>query len=172
MIEREGLVSYKGKPITLVGENVVEAGEKIPPVKLSKSTDEDLELSELLGKVVVLNAIPSIDTPVCSNQTAKFNEEMGMLDDEGVLVSVSMDLPFAIQRWCRENNISPTHSTSDYKYRDYGKQFSLLMKGLGLLARSVMVVDREGVLRYCEIVKHMEKEPDYGSALAAVKAHL
>lgn len=172
MIEREGLVTYKGKPITLVGEPdcCTKIGSPMPDVRLSISMEEDLNLRSLVGKVVVLNAIPSIDTPVCSKQTSAFFHAIKDLGQDHVrLITVSMDLPFAISRWCDAEGIDGLESTSDYKYQDFGKKFGLLMKGLGLIARSVTVVDRDGILRYQEIVPRMEAEPNYEAALSAVR---
>jgi thiol peroxidase len=170
MAEIRDRVTYKGKPITLVGEGRVEIGDLVPDVVLAKSMDEDLHLSELRGKVVVLNVIPSVDTPVCSRQTATFEREANQLGDNVRIVSVSMDLPFAIKRWCELQGIKIVITTSDYKYHDLGKKFSLMMRGLGLLARSVFVIDKDGRLAYEEIVPRMEDEPDYGAALLAVRS--
>ena len=169
MPERKGLVNYKGKPVDLVGDDQIEVGQQVPDIVLSKSMEEDLHLSELRGKVIVLNVVPSIDTPVCSVQTARFEREAAEFSDGVRIVAVSMDLPFAIERWCKQNDIKIVIPTSDYKYHDLGTKFSLQMKGLGLLARSVFVINREGKLTYQEVVKNMEEEPDYEAALLAVR---
>ena len=169
MITLEGLVTYKGKPITLVGETKVEIGEKAPDFKVSKGMEDDLRLSDFAGKIVVLNVVPSIDTPICASQTAKFNEAAAKLGDDVVVITVSMDLPFAIQRWCEQHGVDLIETTSDYKYHEFGKSFSLLMRGLGLLARSVFVLDSGHQVVYKEIVPVMEEEPNYDAAFAAIE---
>jgi thiol peroxidase len=170
MVERTGLVTFKGKPVTLIGEGKVAVGEKVPDFKVSKSVADDLSISELRGKTVILNVIPSIDTAVCSRQTTTFNQRAASLGTDVAIVTISMDLPFALERWCQTNSVDIIQTTSDYKYQEFCKRFGLLMRGFGLLARSVFVIDKEGVLRYCEIVSEMTEEPDYDAALAAAKA--
>ncbi len=168
MVTHEGLVTYKGKPITLVGEGTVEIGDKSPDFRVSKSMEEDLRLSDFAGNVVVLNVVPSIDTPICASQTARFNEEAAKLGSDVKVVTISMDLPFAIRRWCEEHGVDLIETTSDYKYHEFGKSYSLLMRGLGLLARSVFVLDRQHRLVYRELVPAMENEPNYESAFEAI----
>ncbi len=169
MVTLEGLVTYKGKPITLVGESTVEIGDKAPDFKVSKAMEDDLQLSDFAGKIVVLNVVPSIDTPICASQTAKFNEAAAKLGDDVAVITVSMDLPFAIQRWCEQHGVDLIETTSDYKYHQFGKSFSLLMRGLGLLARSVFVLDGEHRLVHKEIVAVMEEEPNYDAAFTAIE---
>jgi thiol peroxidase len=169
MITREGLVTYKGSPIVLVGEGVVKQGDRVPDFTVSKSPADDLHLSDFPDKVVVLNVVPSIDTPICASQTAKFNEAAAKLGEDTQVITISMDLPFAIQRWCEEHGVDLIETTSDYKYHDFGKKFGLLMRGLGLLARSVYVVDKNLRLVYEEIVPQMENEPDYQAAFEAIE---
>jgi thioredoxin-dependent peroxiredoxin len=164
----EGLVTYKDKPITLVGDGVVNVGDAVPDFRVSKGMEDDLHLSELRGKVVVLNVVPSIDTPICQSQTAKFNEAAAKMGTDVTVVTVSMDLPFAMRRWCEQHGVDLIVTSSDYKYHDFGKKFSLLMRGLGLLARSVFVVDKQGRLVHKDIVANMDHEPNYDAAYAAV----
>jgi thioredoxin-dependent peroxiredoxin len=171
-MERTGLVTFHGKPITLIGDGEVAVGQTVPDFRVSKSVADDLAISELRGRVVVLNVIPSIDTSVCSKQTETFNTRAAEYRDKVIIVTISMDLPFALERWCRANAADIIVTTSDYKYQEFGRNFGLLMKGFGLLARSVWVIDAKGVLRYSQIVPDMGSEPDYDAALAAVKGLL
>lgn len=165
-------VTYKGKPIVLQGENELCLGDKIPDLRLAKGMEEDLNLDDLKGMPVAFNVIPSIDTPVCAKSTKIFNDQAGKLAGKAAVVTVSMDLPFAIQRWCQAERVENVHATSDYKYQDFGKNFSVMMRGLGLLARSIWVMDGNRVLQYREIVPKMEDEPDYDKALEAIHNHL
>jgi len=168
MVTREGLVTYKDKPIVLVGEGRVNVGDAAPDFRVSTGMEDDVTLSHYRGKVVVLNVVPSIDTPICQSQTAKFNEAAAKMGEDVVVVTVSMDLPFAIRRWCEQHGVDKIVTASDYKYHDFGKKFSLLMRGLGLLARSVFVIDKGGRLVHQDIVAKMEEEPNYDAAYAAV----
>ena len=169
MIIREGLVKYKGKPIILTGDSTVSVGDKVPAFRLSRSVVEDLEIASLKPRTVVLNVVPSLDTPVCTKQAIRFNREALGLGDGIAIVNVSMDLPFAIQRWCDQHDVQNLETTSDYKYQEFGRAFGIQMRGLGLLARSVFVIDGEGTLRYEQIVPDMGEEPDYDAALVAVR---
>ena len=168
LVVREGMVTHRGNPVTLVGQSEVKVGDKVPNFRLAKSVTEDLEFHQLLGRQVILNVIPSIDTPTSQTQTHRFSQELSELGEDVLLVTISMDLPFALQRWCDARGIANVEPTSDYKYQDFGKKFALLVRGMGWLARSVFVIDRGGILRYVEIVPEVEEEPNYTAALGAV----
>ncbi len=165
MIVREGVVTFRGKPVVLVGEGEALLGSEAPDFTVSRSVDEDVTLSQFRGQVVVINVVPSLDTPVCDKQTTRFNNEASEFGDKAILLTVSMDLPFAQARWCASRDAKNLIAVSDYKHREFGRKYSLLMRGLGLLARSVYVVDADGVLRHAEVVPQMEDEPDYDLAL-------
>jgi len=147
MAERTGLVTMKGNPVTLVGDEVG-VGQPAPEVKLSS----------FRGKVCILTSVPSLDTPVCDIETRRFNEETDALGDGVVVVAVSMDLPFAQARWCGAAGAQNVQTLSD-----------LLIKGLRLLARAVFVLDKDGIVRYQELVPEITAEPDYEAALQAAR---
>ena len=170
MAERKDVVTFKGGPLTLEGASSPGVGQKAPDFKVSKSLLEDVSLSSYAGKVVILNVVPSLDTPVCHTQTARFNSEAAKLGPDVVILTISADLPVAQARWCQANSANAIVTASDYKHHNFAQTFGLNIKELGLLARAVYVVDREGVIQYAEIVKEVSSEPSYAHALEALAA--
>ncbi|GMV38621.1 MAG: putative thiol peroxidase [Myxococcales bacterium] len=167
MEERTGKVTFKGNPITLVG-HPVEAGDDAPDVTLWKGLNQPVKLSSAAGKVLILSVTPSVDTGVCNKQVHAFNERAASLG--GVQIwNVSVDLPFALSRYCGAEGIAGVQALSDYKDRELGASFGVYMKELGLLARSVFVIDAGGTVRYVEIVPEMTTEPDYDAAIEAAR---
>jgi len=114
MAERNGLVTFKGNPLTLVGEPVG-LGQKLPDFTVLDNGLSEVKLSSYAGKVVVLSLVPSLDTPVCDPQTRRFNEEAGKLGDDVVVLTVSVDLPFAQARWCGAAGADHVVTLSDYQ---------------------------------------------------------
>lgn len=171
MEERTGLVTFQGNPLTLIGPEIAR-GQSAPDVELVANDLSAVKLSSFKGKVCIIAAVPSLDTPVCDIETRRFNEEAGKLGDEVVLLTVSMDLPFAQMRWCGTTGAENVQTLSDHRDAAFGTAYGVLIKGLRLLARAVFVVDKEGVVRYTELVKEVTDEPDYATALAAAQALL
>ena len=167
MTERTGQVSFKGKPLTLIGPKI-EIGEAAPDFTAVGNDLSEVKLSDFGGKTVVLSAVPSLDTPVCDRQTRRFNEEAGRLGQDVVVLTISMDLPFAQARWCGAAGVEHVKTLSDHRGSAFGRAYGVLIKELRLLARSIFVVDASGRIRYVEIVPEMTNEPDYDKALAAV----
>ncbi len=168
MKERKGAVTFQGKPLTLIGDEV-RVGESASDAKLLSNDLKPVSLSSFRGKVCVITSVPSLDTPVCDMETRRFNEEAGKLGADIKVLAVSMDLPFAQKRWCGAAGVEWVQTLSDHRDARFGTQYGVLIKELRLLARAVFVVDREGVVRYEQLVGEMTQEPDYGAALAAVK---
>lgn len=168
LIERNDLFAVKGNPVTLVG-NPVKAGDKAPEIIASDNSLKDVKLSDFAGKVVVISVFPSIDTPVCANQTRAFNKRATELSDEVVILTISKDLPFALGRFCAAEGINNIHTLSDYKFSKFGLDYGYLVKENQLLARGVVIVDKKGVIKYTEITKDIIIEPDYDKAIAVVK---
>ena len=168
MTERNDVVKFQGNPLTLVG-NELKVGDTIPDVEVLANDLSPVKLSSFRGKVCVISAVPSLDTPVCDIQTKKFNEQAASLGEDVVVLTISMDLPFAQQRWCGAANVENVQTLSDHYKAEFGDAFGILIKELRLLARTVFVVDKEGVIRYIEIVEEVTNEPDYEAALSAVK---
>jgi thiol peroxidase len=119
--------------------------------------------------VLLISVTPSLDTPVCDAQGRKFNELAASLSDDVVVANISVDLPFAQRRWCGANDITRIKVFSDYQERDFGLKYGVLIKELKLLARSVWIVDKDGVIRYKQLVPEVTNEPDYDAALAALR---
>lgn len=169
MAERTGLVTLKGNPITLTGKEI-KAGQKAPDAELVANDLSAVKLSSLSrGKVSIITAVPSLDTSVCDVETRRFNVEAGGLGDAVVVLAVSMDLPFAQARWCGAAGVKNVQTLSDHRDAAFGKAYGVLIKDLRLLARAVFVVDKEGVVRYVELVKEVASEPNYAAALDAAR---
>ena len=161
----------KGNPLTLMGGEP-KVGSQAPDFEVLDNSLAPVRLSSFRGKVCVIAAVPSLDTPVCDRETRRFNQEAAGLGADVAVLTVSMDLPFAQKRWCGAAGVSAVQTLSDYKDAAFGKAFGVLIQELRLLARAVFVVDRQGVLRYQQIVGEIAEEPDYAAVLQVVKSLL
>jgi thiol peroxidase len=168
MTEREGLITMKGNPLTLVGDEV-KVGREAPNFEVLANDLSSMKLSSFRGKVCVISSVPSLDTPVCDTMTRRFNEEAAKLGSDVVVLTVSMDLPFAQKRWCGAAGIQNVQTLSDHRDASFATAFGVLIKELRLLARAVFVVDKEGVIRYMELVKELTNEPDYEAPIKVAK---
>lgn len=171
MSERTGAITFKASPLTLVG-NEVKTGQTAPDFTAAGNDLSPVELSSFRGKVVIISAVPSLDTPVCDMQTRRFNQEVGKLGGGVALLTISVDLPFAQARWCGAADAKIVTTVSDYKDHAFGQAYGLDIKELGLLARAVLVIDKQGVITHYELVGEVTQEPDYDAALAAAGAAL
>ncbi len=160
MSERTGLVTIHGNPLTLVGDEV-RVGQMAPDAVGLNTDLQDVALSSFRGKTVILSLVPSLDTPVCDVETRRFNLELGRANPDAVVVTVSMDLPFAQKRWCGAAGIDGVITLSDHRDAQFGRRFGFLLKELRLLARAILVLDEEGVIRYIQLVPEISQEPDY-----------
>lgn len=167
---RSGAVTFKGNPLTLAGE-AVSVGKPAPDFKLHyyEGGMKTITPADLKGKATILSVVPSLDTPVCQVQTKKFNEQLGALGDKINAVTVSLDLPFAMNRFCGAESIKNIKVGSDYFDRSFGKNWGMLIEELAILARGVFVLDKSGTVIYAEQVKEVAEEPNYDAALAALK---
>ena len=168
MEERAGAVTMRGNPLTLLGKEL-QQGSEAPDVELLDNDLSPVRLSSFRGKVCVVASVPSLDTPVCDMETRRFNEEAGGLGEDVVILTVSMDLPFAQKRWCGAAGVDRVVTLSDHRDGSFGTAYGVLIKELRLLARCVFVMDRDGVVQYIQPVKEIAEEPDYGAVLDAVK---
>ena len=168
MEERKGAVTLRGNPLTLAGKEV-NVGDKAPDVELLDNDLKPVRISGYKGKVVVVSAVPSLDTPTCDMETRRFNTEAAKLGDDIVILTVSTDLPFAQKRWCGAAGVDKVKTVSDHREAAFGQAYGVLIKELRLLARSIFVVDRNGVVQYVQHVKEISQEPDYGAVIAAAK---
>jgi thioredoxin-dependent peroxiredoxin len=164
--ERTDVVTFQGNPLTLVGSELA-VGSPAPDATVLANDLSDLSISDTRGKVCLISVVPSLDTPVCDVQTRQFNEAAAAMGDGVIVLTVSMDLPFAQARWCGAAGVDRVATLSDHRDADFGTAFGVLIKELRLLARAVFVLDAEGVVRYAEIVPEMTDHPNYDAALAA-----
>ncbi len=171
MTERTGIITFKGAPFTLQG-TPVKVGDKAPGFTVQANDMSTKTLRDYAGKVLILSAVPSLDTPVCDMETRRFNQEAATLGDDVSVLTVSADLPFAQARWCGAAGIDAVETLSDHKDMNFGTAYGLIIKELRLLTRAVLVVNREGTITYMEIVPEVAKEPNYEAAIAAAKAAL
>lgn len=169
MTERMDIVTVQGKPVTLVGE-AFHMGHEAPDAVLLDNDLKPVHLSDFRGKVVVISTVGSLDTSVCDVQTRRFNSEAAGLSEEVVILTISMDLPFAQKRWCGAAGVKQVITLSDHREADFGLAYGLLVKESRLLARSVLVIDREGIIRHCQVVKELSEQPDYDEVIEAVRS--
>lgn len=169
MSERPGLITVKGNPLTLLGKD--------PALKAKApdflAVDNDLNpksLADFQGKILVVSAVPSLDTPVCDLETRRFNQDAAKLGPDVAIITLSMDLPFAQKRWCGAAGVDRVTTLSDHRDAAFGLAYGVLIKELRLLARAIFVIDQKGILRYKQLVPELSQEPDYDAVLKAVKA--
>ena len=166
--ERSGVITFKGNPMTLYGPEL-KVGDPAPYFHVVDNALQAVTRDDAKGKIQLITAVPSIDTPVCDTMSRKFNEEASLLPADVVVYTVSLDLPFAQKRWCGAAGIDKVKMLSDYQDRSFGLNYGVLIRELKLLARSVFVLDRDETIAYIQIVPEVTAEPDYAAALAAVK---
>lgn len=168
MNQRNDVIKMKGNPMTLLG-NEVKVGDKAPDFTALDGTLSPVTMSAFSGKTVVLVSVPSLDTPVCDMETRRFNQEAGNLGDDVAIVTLSMDLPFAQARWCGAAGVDKVTVLSDYRDASFGENYGVLIKELRLLARTIFIVDNEGIVRYVQYVEETTSEPNYDEVLDAVR---
>lgn len=167
MQERKGLITFKGAPLTLAGKEL-KVNDLLPDVVLTAPDLSDVRLSDFRGQTLILSTVPSLDTGICDLQTRRFNEEAQKLAGRAVVLTVSMDLPFAQKRWCGAAGAEHIRVASDYKEAAFAKAAGLLIKELHLLARSVIIADKNGKVVYIQLVPEVATEPDYDAVLNAL----
>jgi thiol peroxidase len=158
----------RGNPLTLVGSEL-NIGGVAPDAEVLDNDLTPVKLSNYKGKVCIVSTVPSLDTPVCDMETRRFNQEAANLGDNIVILTISTDLPFAQKRWCGAAGVEKVVTLSDHRDAAFGNAYGVLIKELRLLARAVFVVDKEGVVRYVQLVKEITEEPDYDAVIAAAK---
>ena len=168
MQERTGVTEMHGNPITLIGPEL-KTGDKAPDFTVTDNDLNPVKLSDFDSKVLVISAVPSLDTPVCDLETQKFNSHAAKLGNDIKILTISMDLPFAQKRWCGANNVKDVVTLSDHKDASFGKAFGVLIKELRLLARAVFVLDEKRVIKDIIILEEVTKEPDYDRVIESVK---
>lgn len=171
MHERTGIITFKGNSMTLLGTEL-KVGDKAPDFCAVDTTLTPVGIGTHAGKIRVISAVPSLDTPICDTETRRFNQEAAALPDNVVVLTISLDLPFAQKRWCGAAGIERVTTLSDYRDRSFGQNYGVLIKELLLLSRCIFVIDADGIIRYIQQVPEVTSEPDYDAVLTAVKALL
>jgi len=170
--QRTGIVTFKGNPMTLLGPQL-RAGDPAPQLELTAGDLSPVNLDILLDegkRAALLIVVPSLDTSVCSLESQKFNARLGELPADVVAAVVSMDLPFAMARWCGAQGQVKLQMLSDYRDRSFGVNYGLLIAELGLHARAIVVIGKGRTIEYVQIVSEVGDEPDYDAALKAAAA--
>ena len=168
MEERTGLVTMKGRSLTLLGDEVI-IGQRAPDFEVVANDLSTVRFSSFHGNVCIISSVPSLDTSVCDTMTRKFNEQATKLAEDVVVLTISMDLPFAQKRWCGAAGVYNLQTLSDHRDASFGKAYGVLIKELRLLARAVFVVDKGGIISYMQIVEELTDEPYYEPVLKAVE---
>lgn len=164
-------VTFKNNPVTLLG-NEVKVGDKAPDFTVLANDLSPVSLQDSKGKVRLIISVPSLDTGVCDAETRRFNEEASKLSEDLVVLTVSVDLPFAQKRWCAAAGIERVLTLSDHRDLSFGKAYGVAIEELRLLARAVFVVDKDDTVKYVEYVQETTNHPNYEAALDAVKSLL
>lgn len=159
----------KGNALTLVGP-ALKVGDKAPDFTVLDTSLAPKTLGDFKGKVKVISVAPSLDTPVCDLQLRWFNEDAANHPNEVVVMNITMDLPFAVKRFCAAAGIEKAVALSDHRDASFGAAYGVLIKELRLLARSVFIIDKDNVIRYVQIVPEQTNEPDYEGAIKALKS--
>ena len=172
MQRQETGVTFKGSPMTLLGESL-KVGQHAPEFNLHyyEGGLKSLTLDDLKGKPSLESEVPSLVTKVCAIQTQRIQQDLADLGGQINALTVSLDLPFAQGRFCGENEITMS-TASDYQDRSLGLHWGLLIDELKLLARAVVVLDSDGKVVHVEVVPEVASEPDYDAALTALKSQL
>jgi len=168
MEKRTGIVTMKGTPITLVGHEI-KPGDKARDFQCLTKELTPYGLKDMEGKIKIISVVPSIDTGVCNLQTLRFNNEAEKLNNVAI-ATISMDLPFALSRYCGDKGINNLIVLSDHKDASFGLAYGFLIEELRLLSRGVLVIDQNNVVKYVEYVKEIATEPDYEKALAVARS--
>ncbi len=167
-MERKGVITFKGGPLTLAGTEI-KTGDKAPDFRVLDSDLNEAGLKDFEGKIKIISVTPSLDTPVCDFQARTFNAEAANLPSDILILNISMDLPFAISRFCANAGIDKVKAFSDHREASFGNAYGVLIKELRLLARAVFILDSKDVVRYIEIVPEVTNQPDYEKMLGELK---
>ena len=168
MEKNKNKVTFMGNPVTLLGKET-KVKDKAVDFTVLNNNLEPVKLSDFEGKVKILSLFPSVDTGVCSKQNHTFNEKAANLSEDIVILAISNDLPFALKRFCGAEGIDNLITLSDHRDLDFSSKYGFLIEELRLIARGVIVIDKDNVVKYVEYVPEIGEEPDYDSAINAAK---
>jgi thiol peroxidase len=168
MYEHSGIITSKGNPLTLLGD-MPDVDSLAPDFSVLDNNLAPINLSTYAGKILIIASVPSVDTPVCAIETMKFNKKVSDLGPDIKILTISMDLPFALKRFCAAEGIESVVTLSDHREASFGLNYGVLIKELRLLARVIFIIDKGRVIRYRQIVNEISKEPDYEDVLNALQ---
>ena len=168
MQRRTGVVTLRGNPVTLLGPEL-KRGDRAPGFAVSDGSLQRIQLGDFAEKTKLISVVPSLDTPICELQTKRFHEEAAKLPANVAVLTISMDLPFAQNRFCTTHGIDRIRVLSDYRDASFGLAYGVLIEELRLLARAIFVVDSGDRVRYAQIVPEVASHPDYEAALSQVR---
>ncbi len=161
-------ITFNGLAAVVKGKKL-QVGQSAPDFILVGNSLDEVNKVRFEGKILVLSTVPSLDTPVCSMETRRFNQEAGHLSKEVAILTVSRDLPFAQARWCAANGIQNVLTASDYRNYGFAEDYGVLLEDLGLLTRAVFIIDKQGIIKYIQFVPEVTQEPDYKEVLGEIK---
>lgn len=167
MQERTGVIQFSGNPMTLIGPEI-KVGDKAPNFKVVDNDLQSVALEDFKGKTKIICTVPSLDTPVCDAEIRRFNQEAVAFSDDILVLTISMDLPFALNRWCGAVGGDRIKTLSDYQELSFAASYGVLVKELKLLTRAIFIIDADDIVSYVQLVPEITEEPDYSSVLAAV----
>lgn len=167
-MEQTGIVTMQGTPLKLSGPSLA-VGDKAPDFTVLDQELNPKTLEDFKGKIKVISVTPSLDTKVCDMQIHWFNEDAANQPEDVAVLNVSMDLPFALARFCSTKGIDKAIALSDHKDASFGNNWGVLISDLRLLARSVFIVDKDDVIQYIQIVPEVTDHPDYEKAIEALE---
>lgn len=158
--------------VTIIGDDV-KVGQPAPEFTASAANWAPVNpIKDAKGKVIILSAVPSLETDVCDRETRRFNEEAAKLSDDIGIYTISTDFPMTQKRWCGASGVDKVVVVSDVLNAEFGEKYGILIKERRYLRRSVFIVNREGILTYVNYLPTLGTEPDYDEVIEAAKAAL
>lgn len=171
MEKRTGVLTFAGNPVTLIGKEV-KVGEQAPDFTVLGNDLSEKSLKDFDGKIKIISVVPSLDTGVCDAQTRWFNQNATKLSDDVVVLTISMDLPFAQKRWCGAAGVENVVTLSDHRDANFGTAYGFLIEELRLLSRGIVVVGKDNKVAYTEYVPEVTTAVNFDAAVDAVKTLL
>ncbi len=170
--ERKGIFKFAGQDLTIVGPDL-QAGQSAPEFSVQANDWSITQgLASTQGKVRIIGALPSLSTSVCDRETRHFNEEASALDENIVILMVSMDLPFTQKNWCAAAGVERVSTLSDHQSADFGMKYGVLVKEHRFFRRAIFVVNARDQVVYAAYMPELKDEPNYAEVLAAARAAL
>lgn len=165
--KRANLVTMGGNPVTLIGKEI-KVGHKAPSFIVVTNDLEEYSLKDAGDNIKIISVVPSLDTGVCELQTTRFNREAAELEDV-VILTISVDLPFAQKRFCSAHDIDKVIVLSDHRDLSFGMNYGFVIEELRLLSRGIVILDKNNLVQYVEYVREVGEHPNYDKAIEEVK---